>query len=50
VRYIPGAPLLRSNSGKGAVDDTDQVPEASRISPPRIDQLHPDAAPSLRNT
>ena len=44
VRYIPGEPLLRSNSGKGAADDTDQVPGASRISPPRIDQMHPDAA------
>ena len=44
VRYIPGEPLLRLNSGKGAVDDTDQVPDASRISPPRIDQMHPDAA------
>ena len=29
VRYIPGAPLLRSNSGKGVVDDTDQVPDTS---------------------
>ena len=44
VRYIPGKPLLRSNSGKGAVDDTDQVADASRISPPRINQMHPDAA------
>jgi Ca-activated chloride channel family protein len=44
VRYIPGEPLVRSNSGKGAVDDTDQVADASRISPPRIDQMHPDAA------
>jgi Ca-activated chloride channel family protein len=44
VRYIPGEPLLRSNSGRGASDDTDQVPDASRISPPRIDQMHPDAA------
>jgi Ca-activated chloride channel family protein len=43
VRYMPGEPLLRSNSGKGAVDDTDQVADA-RISPPRIDQMHPDAA------
>jgi Ca-activated chloride channel family protein len=32
------------NCGKGTVDDTDQVPDASRISPPRIDQMHPDAA------
>ena len=44
VRYIPGKPLLRSNRGKGIVDDTDQVPDASRISPPRIDSGHPDAA------
>ena len=44
VRYIPGQPLLRSNSGKGTIDDTDQVPDASRISPPRIDRMQPDAA------
>jgi Ca-activated chloride channel family protein len=44
VRYIPGKPLLRSPSGRGIADDTDQVPDASRISPPRIDALHPDAA------
>jgi Ca-activated chloride channel family protein len=44
IRYIPGKPLLRSNRGKGTADDTDQVPDASRISPPRIDALHSDAA------
>jgi Ca-activated chloride channel family protein len=44
VRYIPGSPLLRAPSGRGALDDTAQVPDASRISPPRIDRLHPDAA------
>jgi Ca-activated chloride channel family protein len=44
VRYIPGAPLVRSNKGKGIVDDTDQVPDASRITPVRIDAEHPDAA------
>jgi len=44
IRYIPGQPLLRSSSGRGIADDTDQVPDASRISPPRIDSLHPDAA------
>lgn len=44
TRYIPGQPLLRRNSGRGTVPDTDQVPDASRISPPRIDELHPDAA------
>lgn len=44
VRYIPGQPLLRSNRGPGLVDDTDQAPDASRLTPPRIDALHPDAA------
>ncbi len=44
VRYIPGKPLLRSSTGLGTIDDTDQVPDASRITPPRIDALHPDAA------
>lgn len=44
VRYIPGSPLLRSNRGKGVVDDTNEVPDASRITPVRIDALHPDAA------
>ena len=44
VRYIPGKTLLRSNRGKGIVDDTDQVPDASVISPPRIDSAHPDTA------
>ncbi|PWU17708.1 MAG: hypothetical protein C5B50_10850 [Verrucomicrobia bacterium] len=44
IRYIPGKPLLRSNKGKGIVDDTDEVPDASRITPVRIDGEHPDAA------
>ncbi len=44
VRYIPGEPLLRSASSRGIADDTDQVPDASRNRPPRIDALHPDAA------
>ena len=44
IRYIPGAPLVRSNKGKGVIDDTDQVPDASRITPVRIDAEHPDAA------
>ena len=44
VRYIPGTPLLRRNSGKGTEDDTDQVPDASRLTPPRMDAFHPDAA------
>lgn len=44
IRYIPGKPLLRARKGRGSADDTDQVPDASRISPPRIQALHPDAA------
>jgi len=44
IRYIPGVPLIRAPKGKGIAEDTDQVPDASRISPPRIDRLHPDAA------
>jgi Ca-activated chloride channel family protein len=44
LRYIPGKPLLRSNQGHGSIDDTDQVPDASRLSPPRITRVHPDAA------
>ncbi len=44
VRYIPGTPLLRRNSGKGTGDDTDQTPDASRLTPPRMDAFHPAAA------
>ncbi|MGA1129860.1 MAG: VWA domain-containing protein, partial [Chthoniobacterales bacterium] len=44
ARYISGEPLLRENSGPGTIDDTDLVPDASRITPPRIDGDHPDAA------
>lgn len=35
-RYVPGAPLDRPGVGHGQAPDTDQVPDASRISPPRI--------------
>jgi len=44
IHYIPGNPLIRSNRGKGIADDTDQVPDASRISPVRLEKEHPDAA------
>jgi len=44
VRYIPGKTLLRSNRGKGIADDTDEVPDASKITLVRIDAGHPDAA------
>ncbi|TDD78985.1 VWA domain-containing protein, partial [Actinomadura darangshiensis] len=33
-RYIPGAPLDDERAGSGVADDTDAVPDASRISPP----------------
>jgi len=33
-RYIPGAPLPGPAVGPGTADDTDRVPDASRITPP----------------
>jgi Ca-activated chloride channel homolog len=33
-RYIPGMPLAGGQVGDGTLPDTDQVPDASRISPP----------------
>lgn len=33
-RYIPGAPLAGTAVGDGYADDTDAVPDASRITPP----------------
>ncbi|WP_141580186.1 VIT domain-containing protein [Actinomadura sp. WMMA1423] len=33
-RYIPGAPLDGAHAGSGVAEDTDAVPDASRISPP----------------
>lgn len=35
-RYVPGEPLSRDPSGRGVEPDTDLVPDASRISPPRL--------------
>ncbi|MBI3855076.1 MAG: VWA domain-containing protein [Planctomycetes bacterium] len=35
-RYIPGQPLPRDPVGDGVEWDTDQVPDASRITPPRL--------------
>lgn len=35
-RYIPGQPLDRDSVGDGVEIDTDQVPDASRITPPRL--------------
>ncbi len=39
-RYIPGAPVETTSEGTGWAFDTDQVPDASRITPP---VLHPSA-------
>ena len=35
-RYIPGTPLDRPSVGDGTELDTDEVPDASRITPPRL--------------
>ncbi|NDD30806.1 MAG: VWA domain-containing protein [Proteobacteria bacterium] len=35
-RYIPGTPLDRPSVGVGTESDTDRVPDASRITPPRL--------------
>ncbi|MGV8119517.1 MAG: VIT domain-containing protein [Candidatus Xenobiia bacterium LiM19] len=35
-RYIPGSPLERDQVGHGVEQDTDVVPDASRITPPRL--------------
>jgi len=35
-RYIPGSPLVRDQVGQGVEQDTDVVPDASRITPPRL--------------
>lgn len=35
-RYIPGQPLEGDSVGRGTELDTDQVPDASRITPPRL--------------
>jgi Ca-activated chloride channel family protein len=37
-RYIPGQPLPRDPVGDGTGWDTDQVPDASRLTPPRLVQ------------
>jgi Ca-activated chloride channel family protein len=41
-RYIPGSPVNRPNLGRGWVRDTNQVPDASRITPQHL-------APGMRN-
>jgi Ca-activated chloride channel homolog len=37
-RYIPGQPLGRPNVGRGWLSDTDQVPDASRVTPEPLPQ------------
>ncbi len=46
IPYIPGKPLFRSSRGLGSETDTDQVPDASKITPPRISR-HDDRAAAL---
>ncbi|WP_051711913.1 VIT domain-containing protein [Spirillospora albida] len=41
-RYIPGAPLGDAQAGPGIAEDTDAVPDASRISPPVLLPGFPD--------
>lgn len=44
-RYVPGTPLSREQVGDGVMSDTDLVPDASRISPPRLAEgLIPDVS------
>ncbi len=44
-RYVPGTNLSREQVGDGVVSDTDLVPDASRISPPRLTEgLVPDVS------
>ncbi|MCI0416875.1 VIT and VWA domain-containing protein [bacterium] len=40
-RYIPGDPLTRGEVGDGVENDTDVVPDGSRITPPRLAGLNP---------
>jgi Ca-activated chloride channel homolog len=37
-RYIPGEPLAIPNAGRGWLPDTDQVPDASRVTPKPLPQ------------
>ena len=47
-RYIPGTPLDRAPVGDGIEIDSDVVPDASRISPPRLASgSHPQVALSI---
>ncbi|HXY92752.1 MAG TPA: VIT domain-containing protein [Acidimicrobiia bacterium] len=43
-RYVPGAPIDGGRAGQGVADDTDAVPDASRVTPP----LLADGADAIR--
>jgi Ca-activated chloride channel homolog len=44
-RFVPGTNLSREQVGDGVISDTDLVPDASRISPPRLAEgLVPDVS------
>jgi Ca-activated chloride channel homolog len=48
-RYIPGSPLDRDSAGHGTEPDTDIVPDASRITPPRLAEgLDPKVAMAIK--
>lgn len=44
-RYVPGTPVDGDQVGDGEALDTDAVPDASRVTPPRLSEL--DARPDL---
>jgi len=47
-RYVPGNPVAREQVGDGVSHDTDQVPDASRVTPPRLAPgLNPDVSLSI---
>ncbi len=48
-RFIPGTALAREQVGDGIALDTDEVPDASRISPPRLaNGVDPDVSLSIQ--
>lgn len=47
-RYVPGEQIAREQVGDGVTFDTDMVPDASRVSPPRLAEgVNPDVSLSI---
>lgn len=47
-RYVPGDQIAREQVGDGVTFDTDMVPDASRVSPPRLTEgVNPDVSLSI---